>query len=531
MKNGTETPYWLNWNKVRLHRLSADLLLAGVFLLTGGLYAMLMIRDRVPHLGLAVLAVLWLVHWVLKGRQVITPLAFPIIGLLAFGVVSLIVTIDRELTLPKVYGIILGAVLFYIIIQYTNSRLRLHLALLVLVALALGMAGLGLVGTDWSSTKVVDLPLVYDALPRLVENVPRSGDGGIQANLVGGALAFLVPFLFSLLLDKGGFSLARVWDWVNGSRALKIAYKVLLIFTLVVVLFTLLLTQSRGSLLGVLVGVLAVAICHERRFLLALPVLLLNGLLVRYFWGAESLMIFFTSMDAREGLTLPIRREFWARGLRLVQDFPITGTGIGTYSALVRVFYPFPSFSLGFSYSPSSMTHAHNQVLVIANDLGLPGLVLYMALLGGFVAMMVRTWPYAGRLVKAVLAGLAGGMLAHQVFGIMDAFMLGSKLAAMFWIYLGLGAALYIHRGHFGDQRQVPKQVSLGRWERLKAWLAVIFQGTVGWVGVSVLAVAFVHTNTVLSLVLAVIGGVALGVLLLLLYEGTFYTKGKSLKI
>ncbi len=526
MLNDSHTPTWQDNRKTRLHKVGINALLVGMFTLTAALYALLMARDRVPLTWLAGLAILGLAHWALAGWRRSTPLDLPILGLLVLMPLNLAVTIDRGDTIPKIYGVILGAALFYIIAQFVNIRGRLHLALLALVALSVAIAGLGLVGTDWSSIKVIELPRVYDALPRLVEGVPRSQDGGIQANLVGGALAFLIPFLFSLLWDRGGFSLARIWDWRRDSRPLKIAYRILVILSLLMVLFTLLLTQSRGGMVAALVGVLAAAIWHERRFLWAIPVLFFNALLGWWFLAEANITNVIRFLDTRDGFTITQRLGIFERALYLVQDFPISGTGIGTYSALINMFYIFSEPTETFTLS-----HAHNQFLVVATDLGLPGLVLYAALLGGFAAMVVRTWPYAGRQVKAVLAGLAGGMLAHQVFGIMDAFMLGSKLAALFWIYLGLGAALYIHRGHFCEQYQAPRQVSLGRWEHLKAWLAFMFQGFAGWVGVSVVAVAFVHTNTILSLLLAVVGGIALGVLLVGVYEDTFLKRSKVMAV
>jgi hypothetical protein len=181
--------------------------------------------------------------------------------------------------------------------------------------------------------------------------------------------------------------------------------------TLLAVTFTLLLTQSRAALLGALVGLLggrhlartplpmgAAGAVGQRAAGVALP------------GCVDTLAGFFTSIDSREGITLPQR---------------------------VRIL----------------VTHAHNQALVVATDLGIPGLVLYAALLGSFAAMVFYTWRYAGRLVRAVLVGLSCGLLAHQVFGLMDAFMLGSKLAALLWIYLGVGAALYVHRGRIGPGR------------------------------------------------------------------------------
>jgi len=505
---------WRQWG--------ADLLLGAMFLLAVYLYALLMFRDRVPIPELVVLGVFGLIHWALFGCCKPTPLDLPVLGLLSFGALSLFITIDRGMTLPKVHGVILGAALFYIAAQYASTPGRLHLALLALVALALGVAGLGLVGTDWSSTKIIRLTQVRQTLPRLVESVPRSNRGGIQANLVGGALAFLAPFLFSLLWDRGGFNLVRNWDWRRGGRPLQIAYKILVSLALLTVLFTLLMTQSRGGLLGAMVGVLAVAIWRERRFLWVLPVLLVNGILAWWLIAGANLANLISLVDTREGFTFVQRLGIYERALNLVQDFPFTGTGIGAYSALVNMFYTYSAPTETYTLS-----HAHNQFLVMATDLGLPGLVLYAALLGGFVAMVARTWPYAGRLARAVLVGLTCGMLAHQVFGIMDAFMLGSKLAVLFWIYLGLGAALYVHRGCFGGQQPAPRRLSMGFWAHLKAWLLTLVQSTAGWVGVSLLAITFVHVNTVVSLVLAVIGGAALGVLLVGLHEATFYERPK----
>jgi len=518
-----------NLSQHNLRRWGVDLLLLAMFVLTTYLYALLMVRDRVPIPGLIALVALGLAHWTLAGRRNPTPLDLPILWLLTLLPLNLAVSIDRGMTLTKVTGALLGVALFYLMAQFVTNRDRLHLALLALLVLALGLAGLGLVGTDWSSTKVFALPQVYNALPSLVESVPRSRAGGIQSNLMGGALAFLAPFLFSLLWDRGRFDLARVLKLEGSLRPLKIAYKVLVVLALLTVSFTLLLTQSRAALLGALVGALAAAIWHERRFLWALPALLVNALLAWRFIGADTLAGFFTSIDAREGITLPLRGEFWARGLRLVQDFPFTGTGIGTYSALVRMFYPFSTASSATIASTDLlMTHAHNQVITMATDLGLPGLVLYAALFGGFAAMVAYTWRYADRLAQAVLVGLTCGLLAHQVFGVMDAFMLGSKLAALLWIFLGLGAALYVHRWHIAGPRRAPKRVIRSFWKQLISWLLLLVQGLAGWVFFSLLAVAFVHTNTIVSLALAVMGGAALGVLLVVVYEAAFYEKGVS---
>ena len=67
----------------------------------------------------------------------------------------------------------------------------------------------------------------------------------------------------------------------------------------------------------------------------------------------------------------------------------------------------------------------------------------------------------------------------------------------------------------------------LGFWPQLKAWLEMLFHGLAGWVFFSLLAIGFVYVNTVVSLVLAVIGGAALGLLLVMQFEKVFFTKAR----
>ena len=71
---------------------------------------------------------------------------------------------------------------------------------------------------------------------------------------------------------------------------------------------------------------------------------------------------------------------------------------------------------------------AHNEFLQVAIDLGIPGFVAYVALWAAFVrtAWRVYTWAPDER-TRRILLGIAAGLLAHQIFGLTDAFMLGTK--------------------------------------------------------------------------------------------------------
>ena len=77
------------------------------------------------------------------------------------------------------------------------------------------------------------------------------------------------------------------------------------------------------------------------------------------------------------------RREIWSRAIYMIQDFPFTGIGMGSFGEVADALYPF------FSYSPGAILHAHNLFLQIAVDLGIPGLIAWLAIL---LVVIVLSW-------------------------------------------------------------------------------------------------------------------------------------------
>ena len=75
-------------------------------------------------------------------------------------------------------------------------------------------------------------------------------------------------------------------------------------------------------------------------------------------------------------ISLESRVEIWNRAQYAIADFPFTGTGLGTFREVVWLLYPL------FTIPPGKdIAHAHNIFLQTALDLGLLGLVAYLALL------------------------------------------------------------------------------------------------------------------------------------------------------
>src|SRR6266511_1352336 len=95
----------------------------------------------------------------------------PIFGILALLPISLLASTDWSLSLPKVYGVILGISIFYAVVNAISTISRLELAIMGIILLSISVAFLGLIGTDWTTSKLFSLPWVYGHLPRLIPGV------------------------------------------------------------------------------------------------------------------------------------------------------------------------------------------------------------------------------------------------------------------------------------------------------------------------------------------------------------------------
>jgi putative inorganic carbon (HCO3(-)) transporter len=418
-------------------------------------YVNFVLSDGVPFAAIVLVALIWAARaWTTGRLSLATPLDLPILILLAWLPITLAVTAYPWLSLPKVYGVVLGAAIFYAIVNQVATRRDLAWATFWLVVICAAISLAGLIGTDWVQNKIVSASFIYDRLPRVIQGIPRSIAGGFARNGVGGTLTFIVPLLACLVYmgdrtpvqDRATTRVKPIAsDWLVMGRPYAMWVTPAAWVALVLSLLTLALTQSRGGIFGTAVGLLAVVIWRDKRIAWVL-VLGAVGLVLALLAGqGGTLAEFLLRMDAQSA-TLASRLEVWQRGVMMIQDFSLTGIGIGTYNNVAHSLYPF------FIAAPDELVaHAHNNLLEVAVDVGIPGLVAYVALLTGFVVCATRAYlASSDRTTRALLAGLSFGMLAHQVFGLTDAFILGTKPGLMLWIYSALAVVIYVHRGVLG---------------------------------------------------------------------------------
>ena len=370
------------------------------------------------------------------------PEHYAIAVLLLMAALSTAITALPDITYPQVLRLLIGITTCLAIREGLMSwhipYIGLHpAAVLGLTGLGLGLALIAPIGVDWLSDKL-PIPLsIYKIFPRLL------GDG-IHANVMAGVLTVFLPIPFSQLLFS---SSARPTNFGH----LRLSAKTIqfgLSMATAIIFFILVITQSRGGLLGMAGSGIVLLFMRFRR--LRIPILgatlvialLLILRLALPNAGPPAVQQFLQSLlSVRASSSAELRYEAWQRAWYMIQDFPITGIGMGSYKVISDVMYP--TF-----VSPESLPHAHNLFLQIAVDLGLPGLLAWLAAWVVVIraCIILRTGSQSS---PALAAGLFASQVALGVHGLLDAPVWGQVRAApLIWLVWGVALGLAYHQNH-----------------------------------------------------------------------------------
>ena len=387
--------------------------------------------------ALAAVPLLWLVRWIGTGAPVrATPVDLPLLILLAMVPVGVWAAAIRPLSLPGIYRAVLCAGLFYAIVGTLNSAPRLaYFAALLLVAVP-ALALFALLGTQMGGGKFPLADALYDWIPSAIQ--PFWRPTGLGPNSVAGGLVLLLPLTIGFVLGS-----RRPW--------LRIACALASLFASAV----LVLTQSRGALVGLALAVLVMFIVWNRWFLFAIPAGIIGGLAAVGVLGASRVAEFMLSSTATSAVaSMEGRLEIWARALAMIRDFPVTGIGLGMFDYLLDLLYP-----LFFVAPEVDIFHPHNMFLFQAVSSGLPGLIALLALLFLLLVLAVKSirWSQRGEAWPLAL-GLLGALVAYVGHGLFDSPTSFIRAGAILWILFGLQVALWLHLREHRPAEDQPRQ-------------------------------------------------------------------------
>jgi O-antigen ligase len=200
-----------------------------------------------------------------------------------------------------------------------------------------------------------------------------------------------------------------------------------------------------------LTAVLALYLTYSRSALLGVGTSLALLAVLRYRW-----LIVFGLVGATLLLVLPHTQDYVGR---LVAGFEgadlATQMRFGEYKDALVLISRYPVFGVGFTGVPDIDLYLGVSMLylVIAENMGMVGLVSFIGVMVGFFVMVWRSCQEGLEpRTEAILLGLTGGIVGALVSGIFDHYwfnMTYPHMTVLFWLYLGLATAtVLIQREH-----------------------------------------------------------------------------------
>ncbi len=192
-------------------------------------------------------------------------------------------------------------------------------------------------------------------------------------------------------------------------------------------------TWSRGAWLGFMIGVLIFMLMYSKKTLAAMLFCVI-GIPFLPFVLPESIVQRFTSIGDLGDSSTSYRVYIWKGVVSMLKDHFVTGIGIGNDS--FKLVYPAYALS-GIESAP----HSHNLYLQITVELGIFGLILFLALLFVWVQSCFTLHVKEKRNTKFINAAIFCGLVAVLAQGMTDYIWYNYRVFLMFWLMLGLSAA------------------------------------------------------------------------------------------
>jgi hypothetical protein len=358
------------------------------------------------------------------GKLVGTPLGLPIVVFLLLACASFVAGLAHanlnQYVLRHFAEILLSISLFFVVVNCVRSRRQLRMLVVVILLAGFGAALVGVllyyIPSAWSIRLLSALGrLGYPTgagVLRYVEDNPdlalRAISTSTDPNVLGGLL-----ILITVLTAAQVFARKPLLS------------RPVLAFMVLVDALCLYLTYSRGSMAGLAAGLGVLALVKYRRLI---PAMALAAVLLLLLPQAQDYVQHFVEGIQLQDLATLMRLGEYKDALILISRHPWIGVGfVGT---------PETSLYIGVS----------NVYLLIAEEMGLVGLMSFLLILVFFFRQVWLAWPWVRQQegLEAILLGLAASIVGILIGGIFDHYFFNLNFphsVSIFWIYLGLAMA------------------------------------------------------------------------------------------
>jgi O-antigen ligase len=220
-----------------------------------------------------------------------------------------------------------------------------------------------------------------------------------------------------------------------------------LLACLIVIVAALAMTHTRSAWIGLLIGLVVLAL-GKKRLLLGIPVVALLLVVIAPRAVRDRAL---SMLDIRDPTAVE-RTYMWGSGVRLFMDYPLTGVGPDN----LRSVYPSYKHPDDPWQPHIRFTHLHNNVIQVAAERGILGL-------GAWLGIWIAFYTYAARIfkrsdppdgaVRALASGSVAAVSAFLVAGLLEYNFGDSEVISLVFFNMAL---LFVPKGGGLSPRGAP---------------------------------------------------------------------------
>ena len=342
----------------------------------------------------------------------------PIVVLLLFSLFSVLISQHRLVSFKGFIGKALeNAFLYFSFIECINSKNRLKTFLTVFFLSA----------TVVSTSGVYQYFVGHDFIFGHLNYDGRISSSFRSPNDFAAYLVFLIPILLSIIVFRFG----EKRNEEEGICGLEMFFsnkgRIALSFLLILTLFCLVGTYSRGGLMAIVLALVLFG-CRNRKIFLS------TVLLVVVFFVVAGFLL----NNSRGDLAAPGRlfndngrMYYWQEATNIIKHNLIFGTGLNTYSLVGR------------EYKITWGGYPHNCYLQMAAETGVIGLIVFLWMITALFKDALRTLSKMTDFsLRFILLGALIGLAAFLIHCFWDTIFYSVILNCLMWIYFGLIVAV-----------------------------------------------------------------------------------------
>jgi putative inorganic carbon (hco3(-)) transporter len=199
------------------------------------------------------------------------------------------------------------------------------------------------------------------------------------------------------------------------------------------VVINIVMSQSRNAWLSLIVGLVLIIVIYNWKFIFA-------------FITVGGISLFLPQIQNRIKQVGDLsqnasRLKLWKVSFEMIKDYPLFGVGNGNFMVMYDK-YQAKYIDLS-SFDPQSKFHPHNIILKIQTELGIIGLIPFVALI---VTIFVRIREYvkisSNLFFKKYYSGFIVSFVCFMIMNLVDNFFTAPKVIAFFWINISICEAL-----------------------------------------------------------------------------------------